>query len=161
MNTELILDSIGKYGWAIILCLFSMIEISPIKINPWSAILECIGNKLNGELAKDIKEVKEEVQTVKEQVGSLDKRIETIKDNSEMVEVKQSRVRILRFDDELLQGHELTKDHFRQTLEDIDIYEDYCRKHEDFRNGIAVHAIKHIKDTYDTWEKTGKFNQQY
>ncbi len=142
-----------RYGWAVIAVLMSMIEIAPIKINPWSALLKYIGSKLNGELQKDIQSIKTDVQT-------LDKKIEAVRESSEVIEVKQSRVRILRFDEELLKGEEHTKEHFNQILDDIDLYESYCDKHEGFHNGIARHAIRHIRYTYDELGKKRAFYKE-
>ena len=36
-------------GWAVVLIilLFSLIQISPLKLNPWDRLLEWIGSKLN------------------------------------------------------------------------------------------------------------------
>ena len=157
MDTDVIVVFLERYGWAVIAVLMSMVEIAPIKVNPWSAILKYLGGKLNGELSKDVKDVKDDVKGVQEQVVTLGGQVESIREESERVEAKQSRIRILRFDDELLQGVEHTKDHFKQTLEDIDIYEQYCEEHPDFKNGVARHAITHIRDTYDKIEAERRF----
>lgn len=160
MDTDAVTIFLERYGWAVIAVLMSMVEIAPIKINPWSAILKYIGSKLNGELQKDIQSVKADVQGVKEDVQTLDKKIEAVRESSEVIEAKQSRVRILRFDEELLKGEEHTKEHFNQILDDIDLYEEYCEKHEGFRNGIARHAIKHIRETYDELERKRAFYKE-
>lgn len=160
MDTDTVTIFLERYGWAIVAVLMSMVEIAPIKINPWSAILKYIGGKLNGETQKDIQSIKADVQGVKADVQMLDSKIEAVRESSEVIEVKQSRVRILRFDEELLKGEEHTKEHFNQILDDIDLYEQYCDKHEGFRNGIARHAIKHIRYIYDELERKGAFYKE-
>lgn len=59
------------------------------------------------------------------------------------------RYRILRFNDEIVQGNRHTKEHFDQILEDIDNYEKFCKNNPEFPNNKAVLAVKNIKDIYD------------
>lgn len=59
-----------------------------------------------------------------------------------------ARTHILRFDDELLNGVRHSQEYFRQQLDDIDTYEEYCRDHESFRNSYATIASEHIRETY-------------
>lgn len=182
MDTDTITIFLERYGWAVVAVLMSMVEIAPIKVNPWSAILKYIGGKLNGDLQKDVQDLKTEVQGMKEDIQgvkndvqesrkqtqeeirsrmqAIDSKIDAVKDSSLVIEAKQSRVRILRFDEELLKGEEHTKEHFSQILDDIDLYEQYCESHEGFKNGIARHAIKHIRDTYDELEKKRAFYKE-
>lgn len=134
----------------VIIAALSLIQIAPIKINPWSALGRFIVNQVNGEVANELKIIREDVEEMKRQLDDVS--AEADKSNA-----RQSRVRILRFDDELLHGQKHTKDHFRQVLDDIDVYEDYCERHPDFRNGVAKHAMQHIKSVFDDLEKKGGF----
>ena len=59
-----------------------------------------------------------------------------------------TRVRILRFRDEMLVGQNHTHDSFRQVLTDIDEYEKYCERHPDFKNNQTLATIEHIKENY-------------
>ena len=45
-----------------------------------------------------------------------------------------ARTHILRFDDELLNGVKHSKEYFRQQLDDIDTYDEFCDKHPKFQN---------------------------
>ena len=68
----------------------------------------------------------------------------------EMVNAKQMRVRILRFNDELCRGTNFSENHFDDILEDIEAYEAFCEKHkDDYKNGKGQIAIKHIKSVYE------------
>ncbi len=60
-----------------------------------------------------------------------------------------ARTHILRFDDELLNDIKHSKEYFSQTLQDIDVYEAFCRDHPNFKNSYATAAISHIRSTYD------------
>jgi hypothetical protein len=97
-----------------------------------------------------------------------DKIIEAIKDLRTQVEGIGSRVdrnaavlartHVLRFNDELMNGTQHSQEYFRQQLQDIDTYERYCDKHEDFQNSYAVMAIENIKSTYRKLMEKGEFS---
>ena len=68
-----------------------------------------------------------------------------------------SRYRILRFNDEILHEVKHTKEHFDQILLDIDVYDGFCEQHSDFKNNLAVMAIKNIKQVYHKCSKDNSF----
>jgi len=124
------------YKWIIggLVALSGVIEILPIKINPWSAILRWFGNKLNGDVIKEVEVLKDKVRD--------------LSDKQEEYEVKSARVRILRFGDELYQGKKHSKEHFDNILYDITTYNDYCRDHPDFQNERTKITEKQIMNIY-------------
>ena len=68
----------------------------------------------------------------------------------ELVNAKQMRVRILRFNDELCRGTNFSQYHFDDILEDAKAYERFCEKHkDDWQNGKGEIAIKHIREEYE------------
>lgn len=117
----------------------SLIEISPIKINPWS----WLGNMLNKGILTKLEKVEKDVAEVKREVGESS--------------AVTSRYRILRFDDEILHEIRHSKEHFDQILLDIDVYEKFCEEHPDFKNNLAVMAIKHIKTIYEKCSRENSF----
>lgn len=121
----------GAIGLA---ALFSIIQISPIKINPWSAICRMIGRAINGEVINE--------------VAKLRKQVEDVKHDFEESEAKSARVRILRFGDELYQGRRHSKEHFDNILNDITDYDTYCRDHPNFKNERTKLAEKIILEQY-------------
>lgn len=68
-----------------------------------------------------------------------------------------ARTHILRFNDELYNHIDHTKEYFDQTLEDIDTYEKYCVDHPDFKNQRTVFAEDNIKAIYKKLQETHKF----
>lgn len=119
-----------------LLLLLTLIQIAPVKINPWSAVLGWFGKQINKDLLVQMKTMKSE--------------IETIRDENREIHAKDCRVRILRFSDEIYLGQNHSQEHFKQILGDITHYENYCDRHPEFENQIAVAAIAQIKDTYNT-----------
>ena len=53
-------------GWAVVLLilLFSMIQISPMKLNPWANILGWFGRKINGKMHDQLKELQKQVSDI-------------------------------------------------------------------------------------------------
>lgn len=114
--------------------LSTVIEISPIKLNPWSWLARKIGKAINGE--------------VLDKVDQLEKRVDSLRDTVEERSAVDARTRILRFGDECLHGDRHSKEHFDQILRDITAYELYCNDHPNFKNNTAVLTIGSIKAIY-------------
>ena len=106
-------------GWItiIILLLLSFVEISKIKINPWSAIGKGIGKFLG------VKEVKDKVDAVNTKVSETDKRLEELESKIDENQATTIRVRILRFEDDLQSFKLMSKDSWDQAMDDIRRYE--------------------------------------
>lgn len=128
-------------GSGTILVLLTLVQIAPIKVNPWSALAKGFGRVINGEIIEKMDGLENEIK---------DLRTETDKRNAINDErhATLNRANILRFNDEILHQKEHTKEHFDQILEDIDEYEDYCKEHPLYENNKAVCAIHNIKSTY-------------
>lgn len=127
----------------IVFILLTLVQIAPIKLDPWSWLGKWVGKALNGEIMTELRGIKKEQAEAKEEAA------------------KQwailSRTHILRFDDELYNGTKHSKEYFVQQLQDIDTYEHYCEAHPDFRNSTASAAIEHIRETYQKCLKEHKF----
>lgn len=84
-----------------------------------------------------------------ERFDELNKKIDEVDKKGDERAAVSSRVRILRFRDEMLEGKSHTHDSFQQVLTDIDDYEQYCETHPDFKNNQTLRTIEHIKANYD------------
>lgn len=129
-------------GGGIILVLMTLIEIVPVKINPWSAIARIIGKALNASVLKEIEDVKSECKETKQ---TLDEHIRIDDERN----ADAHRQRVLAFNNELLRDIPHTEEDFIEILAVIDFYEKYCELHPDYKNNRAVHAVAHIKRIYD------------
>ena len=92
----------------------------------------------------------------------IDKIMEVVLEVSERVDnnsATNARTRILRFDDELINGVHHSKEYFQQTLEEIDTYEQYCTKHPNYKNNACILAIEHIRRVYIRLLDEGGFIQ--
>jgi hypothetical protein len=130
MGLKDVLDSLGVSGvTGIITVALTIIQVTPVKINPWSAIAKSIGRALNTEVIDEIR---------RNEAGN-------------------ARYRIIRFDDEVRHKTRHTEEHFNQIIDDIDMYEAYCTKHPDYENNKARLAIRNIKDTYTKCKRENSF----
>ena len=129
------IEEIISYGGGTLLFLMTLIQIAPIKMNPWSAIAKAIGKAINADVLKELDTMKKDLA-------------DHVKAN-EVRNADEHRARILRFNNELLRDISHTKEEFIDVLADIDFYERYCRDHKDYKNNRAVHAIANISRSYD------------
>lgn len=113
----------------------TVIQVAPIKIDPWTWLLKWIGKTMNQEVMNELENVKKQVNMIE---AKADER-----------EAVSSRNRIVRFSDEILHGVKHSKEHFDQVLMDCTKYEKYCDEHKDFENNVAQESIKLIKSTYE------------
>ena len=113
-----------------------VVQVAPIKLEPWTWIFRKIGKAINGDVREKLDEISNDLST------------HIHEDNQR--NAKRARVRILRFADEILQGERHSKEHFDEILEDITEYNRYCARHPEFPNDKATLSIAHIERTYRT-----------
>lgn len=116
-------------GGGVLLALLTVIQIAPVKVNPWSKIAKSIGRAMNVEI--------------------MDKLNES--------EATDARYRIIRFDDEIRHHIKHTEEHFNQIMSDIDEYERYCSTHPNYKNSKAVLAIENVRLIYQKCRKENAF----
>lgn len=121
-------------GGGLLLGFMTLVQIVPVKINPWSWVAKAIGRAINGEVLAKLGEVEKR----------LDKHITT----DDRRAADGNRTRILHFNNELLRNLKHTKEEFVEVLAEIDAYEKYCREHPDYPNNRAILAIENIRETY-------------
>lgn len=117
-----------------VLVLLTLVQITPIKLNPWSALAKGVGRAVNSDVAAELAEIKKKLD---EHVTMDDRR-----------SADGHRTRILHFNNELLRSIGHTKEEFIEVLAEIDAYEEYCREHPEYPNNRAVLAIEHIRSSY-------------
>lgn len=129
-------------GGGVVLVLMTVVQITPIKINPWSAIAQLLGKAINADVLKELDDVKGEQRKTRQ---ALDEHIRMDDERN----ADSHRQRILRFNNELLRDIPHTQEDFIEILAEIDLYEDYCKAHQEYKNNRAIHAIANIGRVYD------------
>lgn len=122
-------------SWAgFIAILMSLVQITPLKINPWTFIGNKINKMINGEILSEIEKLSSEIKDVE---GEMLKQVAI-----------SCRSRILVFGDEIIRGNQHSKEHFNHILNDITLYEQYCNKNPNFLNNMTQITAERIKETY-------------
>ena len=113
----------------------TLLQIAPVKVNPWTWVARAIGRAINAEVIQ--------------RVDQLEENLLDLKTKTEVHEAKSARMRILRFGDEILHNVKHSQEHYNQILLDITEYEEYCVEHPEFRNNVTGITTKRIKATYE------------
>ena len=153
-------EVMGKAGIGLLI-LLTLLQIMPIKINPWSWIwkqigkmLRClgkrIGNSINGEVITELKEIKL-------RVIDLEKHDERQDATRALDKALDARRRILRFADEVRRKDKHSQEHFNNIFDDIKDYNAYCKEHSDFANDRARLSIKRIEEVYEECDRNNSF----
>ncbi len=123
--------------WEKLLCWvlggLTLVQIAPIKINPWSWLCNALKQILFGEIMKKL-------ETVSTELSDLRQDVETEK-------VSSKRWRIMDFANSCLQGRRHTKEEWEHCLTELAWYEDYCERNR-IPNGVMVEAGKYLRATY-------------
>lgn len=124
-------------GWIFggIVAISAIIQISPIKLNPWSWIANKVGHAINKE--------------VLDKVDRLECDLKKMKDSQDERNAKSARSKILEFGDELLHDINHSKEAFDDILTIITEYEQYCEDHPKFKNRMTERTVRHIVAIYD------------
>ncbi len=158
MSIQEILAALGikgvvSWGAGILLVLSMLVEVSKIKINPWSSLFGWIGRAINADVLAELAEIKQKQAETQE---DLDKHV--VMDDRRNAD--GHRTRILHFNNELLRSIDHTKEEFIEVLAEIDAYERYCEEHPEYPNNRAVLAIENIREVYKERMKKHDFLQE-
>lgn len=78
----------------------------------------------------------------------IEKKIDGVSERLEEHRAVLARTHILRFADELRNGTIHSEEYFRQQLQDITTYTQYCDAHPQFKNKLTVMSSKYIEDEF-------------
>ena len=114
------------YVMAGIVVLLSLIQISPLKLNPWDKLLGWFGKKLNGGMEKQIKDLQKQVRDLW---------------------INNHRQSILTFARECRAEIEHSAEEWSHILNLCEEYERYC-KTNDVTNGVVRQNTLYIRELY-------------
>ncbi len=137
-------------GGGAMLVLLTLVQISPIKIDPWSSLARAIGRALNKDVLDRLGTLENEQREIKAEVSAQ-------KELSDKREADGWRADILRFNMELVKHTKHTREDYIEILDIIDKYEKYCDAHKEYENNRAVHAVANIERCYDDRLKNDDF----
>ena len=104
---------------------------------------------IEAKMDENDKKLSEKIDKLEENLGG---RIDCLDDKFEEHRATLSRTHILRFADEQRQyvkaGMTHSEEYFKQQLQDIKTYDDYCEAHPKFKNNLTVIASEYIQSEY-------------
>lgn len=150
------IHGISGWKWAgIVILVLTIIQISPIKIDPWKRLARFIGKALNQEVMERQNEIQKESQEYRKK---NDKQIKEIKDDLNKTKAEDARNRILRFGDEIKSKQiRHSEEYYNQILSDITDYERYCHEHPNFKNERTIATEKIIRGEYEEHIRNNDF----
>ena len=139
MNMQEIIDALWLpplffKDFAILAIVLSLIEVSPLKVNPWKWLKE---------------------------FANLPKRLAELERDYLNDKAYRWRAMILARADHVRRGEKLSEERWSDTITTIAYYEDYCHQQEEqhtgFINGKADAAIEYLKKKYKVVYETGDY----
>lgn len=119
-----------------------VIEVAPIKINPWTKLLKGIGNRMNADILKRLDEVETQLKKQDDKI-----------DNNEKDRI---RYEILDFARACRKHEQHTKEEFDHIFEQYDKYEVILAKLEQ-PNGKVTQAMRFLSSVYQEILETDGF----
>lgn len=117
----------------VIFGVITLIEVVPIKINPWHALFKWIGKAINGDLQTQVTEIRREVTDLKK--------------DCELKNADDMRWEILNFVNTCRQGTLHSKDEWRHVMDQLAKYEDYTEA-KGISNGVIEEDSKYLRELY-------------
>ena len=150
------LQSMTSGQWTIlVITLLSLIQVSPIKVDPWSWLGKQIGRIINKEVMDKQDSFQKESQEYRK---NNDLQIKNLTHKFDKRTAEDARNRILRFGDEV-KNKQLrhSEEYYNQILADITDYDKYCNEHPNFQNERTVVTTKIIKEAYEEHLRNNDF----
>ena len=113
----------------------TLIEVTPIKLNPWKWLFTIIGNLLYGDMRKDIKELKRDFEETKAQ---------------------DKRWHILNFANNCRNGKLHSREEWNHVISELAEYEAYTEA-KDITNGVIEENSKYLRALYQERIKRNDF----
>ncbi len=124
--TKMTAGELAGWGLIALVLLLSLVQISPLKLNPWDCIFGWIGQKVNGKM-------QEQLNTLQGQVREM--------------WINKHRQTLLIFARECRAGIDHSADEWINALNVAEEYEKYCESHA-VTNGIVKADTAYIRELY-------------
>ena len=132
-------------GICFIFILMTLIQIAPIKLNPWDKILTWLGNHMNADIVKRVDVIE----------AKLDEHIRESSDER----IRKVRADILDFGNACMNGRPHTKEEFEFVISECDQYEKHIEK-TGGKNGVATATITEIRRLYEKGIQDNSFMKE-
>ena len=149
---------IQSLGWIFLAIITFVEKFGPNDKKPWTALFTFIGKLITKDFAESQNALANRVEELNDKIEALNDKVDAVAESGEETRAISAKVRILRFNDEIIGKQAHSRESFVQIFTDIDTYDRYCRNHLDFKNHNTVSARKLITDTYEERSKKSDFS---
>ena len=104
----------------------TLVEVAPIKVNPWGALLRWVGDTINGDLKADLS---------------------TLKKDFEENKADSMRWNILNFSRSCRNGEEHSEEEWGHVISQIKLYETLCDERS-IENGVIEETSVYLRELY-------------
>lgn len=111
----------------------TIIQISPIKINPWTALLRFIKNILLSDIQNDIKDIR--------------KKVESMQADADKEKVERQRWDLLDFANSCRNGRKHSREEWKHCISQLKDYEQFCIDRS-IENGVIEEDGKYLRELY-------------
>lgn len=118
----------------------TLIEVAPIKLNPWSNLIKWISKKLNADMHTELQELKKEH-------GEMRQELKELKRDFEDTKAKNMRWNILDFANSCRNGRRHDKEEWGHVMDQLIEYENYTRE-KNITNGVIEEDTKYLRALY-------------
>ena len=124
---------IGAHLWTVIIAIPTIIQITPIKINPWSSLFQWIGKMVTNNACSKIDGLITKIDSLEADVANNEK--------------DRIRWEILNFANSCRNGRKHSRDEFQHIVDLNDKYKKLLRRTND-SNGVFDIEYRYIQDLY-------------
>ena len=149
MTVQQIVEWCGHNIVVVLVGLSALIQITPIKINPWTALFKWIGDKANEKLHQEVSDLNKKIDNLAKDVDNL---------NQQRKEDEKDRIRweILDFANSCRNGRKHTKDEYLHIIDLNDKYKELLKETND-KNGVFEVEYEYIKQLYKERQEKNDF----
>ena len=131
----------GTITMAAAALIMTIIQITPIKVNPWTRLARGIAKLFTGDVTKKL-------DTLEKKLDTVDQRLNAHIEESDARDLRKRRESILDFASAIAEGkRSYTKEQYEQMLSECDSYYTYCEEKR-FKNAVAEESIALIRRSY-------------
>ena len=152
---------IGNHLWLFILGIPSIIQIVPIKINPWTAVIKWVGKIITNDACSKMDDILTKINKIDQletKIDNLKTEVNDVKWDAMTNEKDRIRWEILDFANSCHNGRRHTKDEFRHIDKLNKKYIELLKKTND-TNGEFDMEYKYIQALYEERTRKNDFLQ--
>ena len=142
MNFDDLLYMLSHNPYIVVIGTVTLIQVAPIKIDPWTRLFKWIGDIINGDVKRELQELKHDQRELKREV--------------ECEKANNARWNIFSFANTCRHGERHTKEEWEHVIDQIYKYDAYVEE-KNIDNGVFEETAKYLKGLYQKISKENDF----